>query len=245
LEGSPPRRYLNRPGADDAGPFTRGDRTRQRSCPIVRCIGLWSHEVGTDRTAKRNRTEGCMRLSWVRFDERQHASPARPSATTRDEGGRLGRHAVSGPWAGDGVTEASGDGRSQAPSDITELLSAAVLRSAQYDPPGCERTLGTQVGRAVGTRGSGPKMEVRERSGADHRGVPRELRAVGDVIVGKRGRAGAASSKGRPAAHAGGHGIPASLPAVWCLWGEHASAVAGDDAAREFWAPRLMSGHIC
>ena len=39
-------------------------------------------------------------------------------------------------------------------------------------------------------------------------------------------------------------GIPASSPLLCGVWGQHASAVAGDDAEREFWPPGASDDRI-
>src|SRR2546422_10448332 len=70
------------------------------------------------------------------------------------------------------------------------------------------------------------------------------MRAVWDVIVGRRWGAGAASSDGVAADHPDSDGIPAPLPVVCSVWGADASGVAGDDANGELWATGASDGGV-
>src|SRR5215470_7751589 len=63
-------------------------------------------------------------------------------------------------------------------------------------------------------------------------------------MVGRGSRAGATSSDGVTTDYADRDGIPAPLPVVCGVWGAHASGVARDDVAREFWASRAGDGGV-
>ena len=59
---------------------------------------------------------------------------------------------------------------------------------------------------------------------------PESCEQCGALLLGDDRSPGAASSDGVTADHTDGDGIPASSPLLCGVWGEHASAVAGDDA---------------
>src|SRR5262249_20969185 len=72
----------------------------------------------------------------------------------------------------------------------------------------------------------------------------RAVWAVWDVIAGRRCRTGAASSDRGPTGRTDRNGIPSALPLVRGVWSANPSAVASDDAHREFWAAPASDGRL-
>ena len=181
----------------------------------------------------------------LRFRDRQRAKPVKPNAARRDEGGGLEGHAGSGTRGGHGVAAASSAARSPAQSAGAALLQAPVFRSAAGEAASSERTSGTKVRWAAGAGRAGPEVKAGERSGPEHGRPARAMGARGQVIVGRGGGPGAASSTGVPPEHASSDGIPPPLSVGRGVWSAQASGVASDEARREVWAARASDRGGC